>query len=81
MVYVRRKPLSFRVTADGEWTDEKEEWALKAINAAKNLRSVFDGLFEGTVGYITLDATSENAVTQFTPRAGEIYSGDWPEGE
>ena len=37
----------FRVIASGEWTKEKEKWALGAIGQAKNVRSVLDGFYPG----------------------------------
>lgn len=37
----------FRVTVGGEWTGEKEAWALRAIEATKNVRSVLDDLAIG----------------------------------
>lgn len=37
----------FRVIASGEWTKEKEKWALGAIEQAKNVRSVLDGFYPG----------------------------------
>lgn len=34
----------FRVTVDGAWTPQNEAWATRAIAAAKNVRSVLDGI-------------------------------------
>lgn len=42
----------FRVTATGEWTEEKEKWARKAIESTKNVRSVLDSLAAGSDGEI-----------------------------
>lgn len=37
-------PYHFRVTVTGEWTQHNDEWGKRAINEAKNARSVLDGL-------------------------------------
>lgn len=38
----------FRVTVSGEWTDKKEQWAKRAIESTKNVRSVLDDLAFGS---------------------------------
>lgn len=35
-------PFHFRVIVTGEWSDEADEWAKKAVAATKNVRSVLD---------------------------------------
>ena len=37
-------PYHFRVTVEGAWSAEADEWARKAIATAKNVRSVLDTL-------------------------------------
>jgi len=46
-------PFHFRVNATGEWSEEAEAWAMKSIEAAKNVRSVLD-----TITFNTGDATA-----------------------
>lgn len=41
------EPYHFRVIVDGEWNPSNEEWARKAIERAKNVRSVLDSLRAG----------------------------------
>lgn len=43
----RGEPFHFRVTVCGELTDAKEQWAKRAINNTKNVRSVLDDLSIG----------------------------------
>ena len=42
------EPYHFRVTVEGVWTGDKELWTRKAIDTAKNVRSVLDRLGVGT---------------------------------
>ena len=49
-------PYHFRVTLSGEWTDEHELWARRAIEESKNVRSVMDTLAAGAFGEIVVDA-------------------------
>ena len=37
-------PFHFRVVVTGEWSTENDEWAKKAIEATKNVRSVLDNI-------------------------------------
>ena len=37
-------PYHFRVVVDGEWTEENVEWAQKAVDTTKNVRSALDGI-------------------------------------
>ena len=37
-------PFHFRVVVTGEWSTENDEWANKAIDATKNVRSVLDNI-------------------------------------
>lgn len=41
-------PYHFRVTLTGEWTDEKEAWARRAADVARNVRSVLDAIAVGS---------------------------------
>ena len=38
------EPFHFRVTVTGEWSEENDAWAKKAIEATKNVRSVLDNI-------------------------------------
>lgn len=42
------EPYHFRVTTDGEWTNENEKWARNAIARIKNVRSLLDDLTPGS---------------------------------
>lgn len=72
-------PFHFRVTVKGEWTPEKEAWANKAIENAKNVRSVMDGIRIGEKSFIGLHSETE-ALERFEyPLAGtENWAGRWP---
>ena len=54
-------PYHFRVTLSGEWTDEHELWARRAIEESKNVRSVMDTLAAGAFGEIVVDAEQAGA--------------------
>lgn len=41
-------PYHFRITVSGEWTSAKEAWARRAIETAKNVRSVMDSIAVGS---------------------------------
>lgn len=73
-------PYHFRVTVEGEWTAEKEVWARRAINTAKNVRSVLDSLRIGTKCHIGMTATGD-VLTRFAyPLTGaENWAGRWPQ--
>lgn len=49
-------PFHFRVTLSGEWTDDREAWARRAIATSKNVRSVLDSLAAGAFGEIVVNA-------------------------
>lgn len=38
-------PFHFNVTVIGQWSDEQNKWALKAIKGLKNSRSILDNIF------------------------------------
>ena len=42
------KPYRFRVTVSGEWNAENEAWLRRAVQAAKNARSVLDNVAVGS---------------------------------
>jgi len=74
------EPFHFRVTVEGEWTPENEAWARKAINTAKNVRSVLDSLRIGNTCLIGLSVESGVLayITSY-PMAGEDFAGQWPQ--
>ena len=73
-------PYHFRVTVDGEWTPENEAWARKAIDKAKNVRSVLDALAIGSKSFIGMMAEGQ-VLGRFTyPLTGPSnYAGRWPQ--
>lgn len=48
------EPFHFRVIVSGEWSQERAAWARNAIEQAKNVRSIFDGLHLGRVTRISV---------------------------
>ena len=65
------EPYHFRVTVFGRADPKTEEWARKAIEHTKNLRSILDGFFySGTTSDIVLEAES-HAYEAGYRRAGE----------
>lgn len=73
------EPFHFRVTVDGIWTPENEAWARKAIDTAKNVRSVLDSLAIGSRSYIALTAEGEVLARFYYPMTGgDFYTGTWP---
>jgi P2-related tail formation protein len=71
----------FRVTASGEaWTDAKEAWARKAIETAKNVRSVFDNLAVGCAAGICVSGEGAEAGKIAYPVTGlELLAGTEPD--
>ena len=55
------EPYHFRVNATGEWSEEAEAWAMKSINAVKNVRSVLDTITFNTGEAATQLATAAAA--------------------
>lgn len=72
-------PYHFRVMVDGVWNPANEAWARKAIDKAKNVRSVLDSLAIGSKSYIALMAEGQVLVKFAYPLTGEDnYAGRWP---
>ena len=71
-------PFHFRVTVGGEWTPENEAWATRAVEQAKNIRSVLDDLRIGCRAYFAIAATGEIKDRFRYPSAGEITAGEYP---
>ena len=71
-------PFHFLVTVSGEWTPENEAWARKAIERAKNARSVLDNLRIGCRASIAMIATGEVESRIRYPSAGELRAGEYP---
>lgn len=72
-------PYHFRVTVGGEWTPENEAWARKAINTAKNVRSVLDSLNPGCRSIIAIVAEGQVYARFRYPMTGEEnWAGRWP---
>lgn len=74
------EPYHFRVMVDGEWNPENEAWARKAIDKAKNVRSVLDALAIGSKSYLALTAEGEVLSKFAYPLTGaENWAGRWPQ--
>lgn len=71
-------PFHFRVTVGGEWTPENEAWARRAIDRAKNVRSVLDAFRLGCRCYFAIEATGEIKDRFRFPCAGELWAGEYP---
>lgn len=70
----------FRVTVGGEWTEEKEAWALRAIEATKNVRSVLDDLSIGSQCNILVKGTGGLCGRIYYPMTGPgVYTGTIPQ--
>lgn len=75
------EPFHFQVVVSGVWSSETEKWAIKAINAAKNVRSVLDGLRLEVQGEIQLHAETSVIGRGMIPMCGNgILAGQWPQG-
>lgn len=74
------EPYHFRMTVEGEWTPENEAWARKAIETAKNVRSVLDSLRIGHRCFIGITAEGGVLARFVYPLTGtEAYAGRWPQ--
>ena len=72
------EPFHFRMTVGGEWTPENEAWARRAVEMAKNVRSVLDDLSAGTSFTILVSAMAE-WWRFYYPVTGNYSAGTWPE--
>ena len=54
-------PFHFQVTLTGEWTDEKEAWARRAADVARNVRSVLDAIAVGSHHRLFIGGSGEAA--------------------
>lgn len=72
------EPYHFRVTVGGSWTPDTEAWARSAIDRARSLRSVLDGLNLGSTARIALTATGDIVQRYTYPHADEIAAGEYP---
>ena len=73
------EPYHFRVTVEGKWTPENEAWARKAINTAKNTRSVLDSLRIGHKCFIGIEAEGGVVARFHYPlTSAENWAGRWP---
>ena len=74
------QPFHFKVMVEGDWTPENEAWARKAIDAAKNVRSVLDDFTIGNGSYIGMTAEGEVLARFLYPFTGpDFYAGTWPQ--
>lgn len=71
-------PFHFRVTVGGEWTPENEAWARRAVERAKNVRSVLDDMRIGCRAAIGIIATGDILYRFPYPYANELTAGEYP---
>ena len=73
-------PFHFRLTLDGEWTRENIAWAKKAVEDAKNVRSVLDSMRAGSTSHLALAASCGVVGRYSLPVTGaENWAGRWPQ--
>ena len=73
-------PYHFRVLVEGVWNPNNEAWARKAIDKAKNVRSVLDSLAIGCKSYLALMAEGQVLAKFAYPLTGPSnYAGRWPQ--
>ncbi len=73
-------PYHFRVTVEGELTTEKEAWVKKAIETAKNVRSVLDDIAIGSGTTIIVSGEGGVLARYSPPMTGDgLYAGTYPE--
>lgn len=73
------EPYHFRLTVEGTWTPENESWTKKAVEKAKNVRSVLDGVRIGCS--VKLAMMAEGTVLAkfgYPMTGGGMYAGTWP---
>lgn len=76
------EPYHFRVTVDGEWTPGSVAWARRAINTAKNVRSVLDSMAAGFECIAALNIQDEILSRFAYPMcAQDQWAGIWPPSE
>lgn len=74
------EPYHFRMTVEGEWTAKNEAWVRRAIQTAKNVRSVLDSLRIGHRCFIGITAEGGVLARFVYPLTGtEAYAGRWPQ--
>jgi len=73
------EPYHFRVTLGGEWTEEKVQWARRAVETIKNVRSVMDEMSPG--GGCTVTVSGETMWRRFpyAMAGGLVRAGTLPE--
>lgn len=69
-------PFRFRVTVGGEWTVDKAAWAMKAIAATKNVRSLLDNIAIGHAASVTVIAQCSALAVIPYPLCGTAICGD-----
>ena len=70
-------PYHFQVILSGEWTDEKESWARRAVETAKNVRSICDDI--GVGGRRNINISIETSYSIYHRlRAGMARTGQRP---
>lgn len=72
------EPFHFRVTVSGEWNETNEAWMLRAIESAKNVRSVLDSAAAGSSIAIGVKAECE-AIRFVYAMSGDAECGTLPD--
>ncbi len=65
------EPFHFRVLVSGGLDTDAYNWAVKAIDATKNVRSILDGLYAG--GTVNIIVHTDGEIIGYTPK---IYPGN-----
>lgn len=73
------EPYHFRVTVSGDLTEENARWAQKAIDTAKNVRSVLDSMGVGAYERIDISTEAQEIARVRFPLCGEWLAGQWTE--
>lgn len=73
-------PFHFSIIIDGDFTKENQEWAIKAAEKAKNVRSVLDSINQGFT--FNLGVPIEIEISDYNDAiypGDDIYPGQYPE--
>lgn len=73
------EPYHFRVIVSGDWSEKNAAWTRKAIETAKNMRSVLDELSVGSHARVEIKAEGNSDVRVRFPLCGEMLCGQWPQ--
>ena len=74
------EPYHFRITVSGAWDEQKAAWVRKAVDAAKNVRSVLDDVSIGSYCSIQVSGMGVAGYSR-APLCGELHAGEYPGSE